>query len=328
MRGGGKGADTERASGRRGIRRRTDAGTPFSPIADMPTTAASPVAALDLEPLLDLLRDRRAVVLAGAGCSTESGIPDYRGPEGSLRARKPIQYQEFVRSEAARARYWARSAVGWPRFSAARPNPGHHALARLEAAGVVRGAITQNVDGLHQAAGSRRVVELHGSLAAARCLACGAAEGRDALQRRLLALNPEWAARLFRPLAGGGAEQAPDGDAELPPEALEGFRVPACQACGGVVKPDVVFFGENVPAARLDEAWRLFGEAGVLVVAGSSLTVYSGRRFVYRAQEEGVPIAVVNGGPTRADEAAAVKVEGRLGVVLPALADALAGGAG
>ena len=293
----------------------------------MPMTVAPP-AVLDLEPLLDLLRDRRAVVLAGAGCSTESGIPDYRGPEASLRARKPIQYQEFVRSEAARARYWARSAVGWPRFSAARPNTGHHALARLEAAGAVRGVITQNVDGLHQAAGSRRVVELHGSLAAVRCLACGAAEGRDALQRRLLALNAEWAARLFRPLAGGGAEQAPDGDAELPPEALEGFRVPACQDCGGVVKPDVVFFGENVPAARVDEAWRLFAGAGVLLVAGSSLTVYSGRRFVYRAQDEGVPIAVVNVGPTRADEAAAVKVEGRLGVVLPALADALAGAAG
>ena len=294
----------------------------------MPTAAASPAAAPELEPLLDLLRGRRAVVLAGAGCSTESGIPDYRGPEGSLRARKPIQYQEFVRSEAARARYWARSAVGWPRISAARPNAGHHALARTEAAGAVRGVITQNVDGLHQAAGSRRVVELHGSLAVVRCLACGAAEARGALQRRLLALNAEWAARLFRPLAGGGAGQAPDGDAELPPQALEGFRVPACRDCGGVVKPDVVFFGENVPAARVDEAWRLFGEAGVLLVAGSSLTVYSGRRFVYRARDEGVPIAVVNVGPTRADEAAALKVEGRLGVVLPALADALAGAGG
>jgi NAD-dependent SIR2 family protein deacetylase len=280
-------------------------------------TAVSPLSeAAALEPLLDLLRGRRAVVLAGAGCSTESGIPDYRGPHA--RPRAPIQYQEFVRSDAARVRYWARSAVGWPRFSAARPNAGHRALAELEDAGAVRGIITQNVDGLHHAAGSRRVVELHGSLAFVRCLACGEVSPRGAFQDRLLAGNAAWAERLT-----DAVEQAPDGDAELPSWATEAFRVPACEGCGGVVKPDVVFFGENVPAQRLEEAWRLFAEADVLLVAGSSLTVYSGRRFVYRAQQGGVPIGIVNIGPTRADDMAAARVEGPLGSILPRLAEEL-----
>lgn len=269
-----------------------------------------------LEPLLQLLRGRRAVVLAGAGCSTESGIPDYRGPDAKPRA--PIQYGEFVRSDAARVRYWARSAVGWPRFSAARPNAGHHALAELEAAGAVQGIITQNVDGLHHAAGSRRVVELHGSLASVRCLGCGDVSPRGTFQERLLEGNAEWAERLT-----GAVEQAPDGDAELPSWAMETFRVPACEACGGVIKPDVVFFGENVPAERVEDAWRLFAEADVLLVAGSSLTVYSGRRFIYRAQQDGVPIGIINIGPTRADEMAAAKVEGPLGCILPQLAEAL-----
>jgi NAD-dependent deacetylase sirtuin 4 len=271
-----------------------------------------------LEPLLDLLRGRRAVVLAGAGCSTESGIPDYRGPGSKPRA--PMQYGEFVRSEAARVRYWARSAVGWRQFSAARPNAGHFALAELEDAGVVRGIITQNVDGLHHAAGSRRVVELHGSLAAVRCLSCGQREARDAWQARLLALNADWSARLT-----GEVEQAPDGDAELPAWAMESFHVPGCTACGGVIKPDVVFFGENVPKEWVEDAWSLFGEADVLLVAGSSLTVYSGRRFIYRAQQDGVPIGIINIGPTRADEMAAAKVEGPLGTILPRLAEALRG---
>jgi NAD-dependent SIR2 family protein deacetylase len=271
-----------------------------------------------LEPLVDLLRGRRAVVLAGAGCSTESGIPDYRGPEGSLRVRKPVQYQDFVRSDAARVRYWARSTVGWTRFSAALPNEGHRALAALEAAGAVRGIITQNVDGLHQAAGSRRVVELHGSLAFVRCLECGALLPRDDFQRRLMEMNGDWAARL-----SGQVESAPDGDAELSAEVMETFRVPGCDGCGGMMKPDVVFFGENVPARTVEDAWRVFGEADVLLVAGSSLTVYSGRRFIYRAQQDGVPIAVVNLGPTRADEVATVKLEGRLGHVLPRLAEIL-----
>lgn len=274
-----------------------------------------------LQPLVDLLRGRRVVVLAGAGCSTESGIPDYRGPEGSHRTRTPVQYNDFVRSDAARVRYWARSTVGWPRFSAARPNAAHRALAELEDAGVVHGIITQNVDGLHHAAGSRRVVELHGSLASVRCLGCGVEMGRGEFQERLLGMNATWAERL----ASGGetVRQAPDGDAELEAWEIESFRVPGCDGCGGMMKPDVVFFGENVPAARVEEAWQVFGGGDVLLVAGSSLTVYSGRRFIYRAQEQGVPIAIVNLGPTRADEMAAVKVEGRLGEVLPQLAEML-----
>jgi NAD-dependent SIR2 family protein deacetylase len=276
-----------------------------------------------LDALLDLLRNRRVVVLAGAGCSTESGIPDYRGPEGSLRTRTPIQYQEFVRSEAARVRYWTRSTVGWPRMAAARPNAAHFALAHLEAGGLVRGVITQNVDGLHQTAGSRRVVELHGSLASVRCLECGHLVRRDALQDRLRVLNVEWEERLKARTRRGGVEAAPDGDAELPNSALGSFRVPGCEVCGGIVKPDVVFFGENVPLATVEQAWRLFEEANVLLVVGSSLTVYSGRRFIYRAQAQGVPIGIINLGPTRADEVAQVKVEGQLGRVLPQLAESL-----
>jgi NAD-dependent SIR2 family protein deacetylase len=273
-----------------------------------------------LDALLDLLRGRRVVVLAGAGCSTESGIPDYRGPETSQRTRTPIQYQEFVRSEAARTRYWARSTAGWLRFSGAAPNAGHFALAALEEGGIVQGIITQNVDGLHHAAGSRRVIELHGSLAAVRCLACGGAVTREEFQGRLGTLNAEWMERLR-----GRAEikAAPDGDAELPASALESFQVPACDACGGVLKPDVVFFGENVPGERVQEAWRLFEDGDVLLVAGSSLTVYSGRRFIYRAEKERMPVGIINIGPTRADEMAAAKVDGPLGRVLPALADAL-----
>jgi NAD-dependent SIR2 family protein deacetylase len=208
-------------------------------------------------------------------------------------------------------------------MSATRPNPAHRALADLEAGGVVAGIITQNVDGLHQAAGSRRVVELHGSLARVKCLECGESERRDAYQERLVAENAAWLEAVER--ARSGAETAPDGDAELPPEVTAGFRVPGCPGCGGVVKPDVVLFGENVPRVRVDDAWRLFAEGDVLLVVGSSLTVFSGRRFIYRAEEDGVPIAVVNLGPTRADGVAAAKVEDRVGRVLPRLAEALLG---
>lgn len=285
----------------------------------MPAVSTGP----DLESLLDLVRGRRIVVLAGAGCSTESGIPDYRGPDA--RPRAPVQFQDFMRTEAARVRYWARSAAGWARFSSARLNDAHAALARLEEGGAVRGIITQNVDGLHGAAGSRNVVELHGSLSSVRCMGCGAVGPRDDFQRRLLAANRKWAGEMAVRAESGEVRSAPDGDADLPVALLDAFRVPACDRCGGVIKPDVVFFGENVPAERVEQAWRLFGEGEVLLVAGSSLTVYSGRRFIYRAQQDGVPIAIVNIGPTRADEMAAAKVEGRLGDVLPRLADALLG---
>ena len=271
-----------------------------------------------IEPIAQLLRGRQVAVLTGAGCSTESGIPDYRGPSSVERARKPIQYQEFIRSEAARRRYWARSAAGWPRIAHAQPNTGHIALADLESRGAVHGIITQNVDGLHHAAGSKRVVELHGSLAMIRCLTCGAQTSRTQFQERLLAVNAEWAEALN----AGESLAAPDGDADLETAALQGFCVPACE-CGGVLKPDVVFFGENVPSGIVQKAWDVFDACDVVLVIGSSLTVYSGRRFIYRAQQEGKPIAVINVGPTRADEAAAVKLEAPIGVALPKLAAAL-----
>ena len=264
--------------------------------------------------MADLLRGRSVAVLTGAGCSTESGIPDYRGTDSLQRVRKPIQYQDFVRSEAARIRYWARSAAGWPRIATARPNVGHAALATMETSGVVHGIITQNVDGLHSAAGTKRVVELHGSLAKVVCLDCGARTARAEVQDRLMSSNPQWAELLVN-----GSVAAPDGDADLDPAHLKGFSVPACM-CGGVLKPDVVFFGENVPAATVQQAWEIFDACDVLLVIGSSLTVYSGRRFIYRAQQDGKPVGVINLGPTRADDVAAVKIEGSIGDVMSELA--------
>lgn len=281
--------------------------------------------------LVRFLSDRSTVVLSGAGCSTESGIPDYRGPEGSLRKRSPVQYGEFVRSEGARRRYWARSTAGWARVARARPNAAHVGVARLERAGIVTGVITQNVDGLHQAGGSRRVVELHGSLAQVACLSCGDRTSRGAMQVRLETANPTWLAGLGvrsgrdagLPADSATPEPAPDGDMELGDAAYEAFDVPGCLRCGGMLKPDVVFFGENVPKDRVEESRAMVDGARALLVLGSSLTVYSGRRFVYRAVERGVPVAVVNLGPTRADEHATARVDGRLGDVIPRLAEAL-----
>ena len=278
-----------------------------------------------IEPLVDLMRDRRTLVLAGAGCSTESGIPDYRGPEGRLRVRAPVQYGDFVRSAATRRRYWARSAVGWRRVAGARPNPAHQGLAELEAEGLVAGVITQNVDGLHHAAGSRRVVELHGSLAQVVCLLCGDRMTRARVQERLVEENRGWFSRVEREASGRSAA-APDGDAELADDAYADFVVPDCDRCGGTLKPDVVFFGENVPGHRVEECWRMMDDADLLLVVGSSLTVYSGRRFVYGAAERALPIGVMNLGPTRADEYAAAKVEGRLGELVPQLVEALGAG--
>ncbi len=277
-----------------------------------------------LEPLLALLRGRRLVALTGAGLSTESGIPDYRSPEALARPRAPIQGPEFRRSERVRRRYWARAVLGWERFSGAAPNAGHQALARLEAAGPLRDVITQNVDRLHHAAGSRRVVELHGALAEVECLGCGALEPRAEVQARMLAANPGWLARH-------GAEQAaPDGDAELDPVrgegelAIERFALAGCVACGGALKPRVVFFGENVPRAIVDDAFARVDAAEALLVIGSSLTVFSGYRFLLRAHERGVPIVILNRGPVRGEERATLKLDARLGAVLPRLADALA----
>jgi len=272
---------------------------------------------VEIGALIQLLRGRRVVALTGAGCSTESGIPDYRGPDTPPRTRPPIQHREFVDRADARRRYWARSVLGWSRFSAARPNPAHTALAELEQRGVLAGVITQNVDGLHGAAGSREVVELHGALARVRCLDCAALTSRDALQARLLAANPGWLERTR------SAVLAPDGDADLPDDLVDGFTVVGCEACGGTVMPDVVFFGGSVPRATLDAAWALFDRAEALLVIGSSLTVFSGFRFVRRAAERGVPIGILNRGPTRGDDHAAVRLDARAGVALPALARAL-----
>ncbi len=266
--------------------------------------------------LTAFLAGRKTVALSGAGMSTDSGIPDYRGPNGSLRFRQPMQYREFVGSEAARRRYWARSYLGWDRIRSARPNPGHVALARIERNGSLVGLITQNVDRLHQAAGSVRVLELHGTLAEVLCLDCGEREARDHLQDRLRELNPEWQPGLVT--------FAPDGDAELARESESSFVVPSCLRCGGTLKPDVVFFGESVPRERVEAAWSLFSEAEQLLVVGSSLTVFSGFRFVERAVRLGMPVAIVNRGPTRGDRDATIRVEGSLSEVLPAVAEALA----
>jgi NAD-dependent SIR2 family protein deacetylase len=257
--------------------------------------------------LAALLDGKRAVALVGAGLSTESGIPDYRG--AGRAPRTPITHREFLHSAAARTRYWARSLVGWSAIARARPNRGHLALAGLERHGAVGAVITQNVDGLHGAAGSERVLELHGSLWRVRCLGCGAIEGRDALQARLEALNPGW--------ARGEAAVAPDGDADVDGVRLAQFRVAACVACGGVLKPDVVFFGDNVARPLVDAAYAEVDAAEVLVVLGSSLTVWSGYRFVRRAAERGRPVAIVNLGPTRADDLATLRIEAPLGEVLP-----------
>lgn len=269
-----------------------------------------------LPELVDLLDELRVTVITGAGCSTESGIPDYRGPKTRQKTRNPIQYREFIATEAARRRYWARSMIGWPRFRRAKPNAAHRAICELEEAGVLRGVITQNVDRLHHQAGSRRVVELHGALAEARCLDCGAIEPRDDLQNRLVHLNPEWQSRH-------ATELAPDGDAELPAAVPEDFVIPTCTQCAGVLKPNVVFFGENVPKSIVTDAWRLVDEADALLVVGSSLTVYSAFRFVRGAAKKRVPLGIVNLGETRGDEHAWVRVDARAGLVMPRLVEAL-----
>jgi NAD-dependent SIR2 family protein deacetylase len=279
-------------------------------------TAAPPVDTRQdagVDALADLLADGDAVVLSGAGLSTDSGIPDYRGSTGSLRRHTPMTYQTFTRDPHGRHRYWARSFVGWRQIRGARPNAGHRAVGDLQAAGLVDAVITQNVDGLHQAGGARDVVELHGGLDRTVCLGCGDVASRAALDERLREANPHFGPRTD--------EINPDGDAELPDEVLDGFVMVGCLACGGgPLKPDVVFFGETVPRDRVDRCFGLVESAGSLVVLGSSLTVMSGYRFVLRAAKLGIPVAIVNVGPTRGDAKAEVRVDAPLGVVLPALA--------
>ncbi|SDG07253.1 NAD-dependent protein deacetylase, SIR2 family [Lentzea fradiae] len=251
------------------------------------------------------------LVLSGAGLSTESGIPDYRGDGGSLRKHTPMTYDEFTGSEAGRRRYWARSHVGWRTIAQARPNAGHHAVARLSPR--LCGVITQNVDGLHQAAGTPDVVELHGGLDRVICLDCRRVTPRLDLDHRLREANPDFAVTTD--------EVNPDGDVFLPEEQVRGFRVVPCADCGGVLKPDVVFFGENVPRPRVEQCCSLVDGARSLLVLGSSLTVMSGLRFVRRAASAGIPVVIINRGETRGDPVASHRVDLPLGPSLTELAD-------
>ncbi|MEU2350340.1 NAD-dependent protein deacetylase [Modestobacter sp. NPDC049651] len=279
---------------------------------------AAPPTVEGVPALADLLVDGGALVLSGAGLSTDSGIPDYRGATGSLRRHTPMTWQTFTRDPRGRHRYWARSHVGWRQIAQARPNDGHRAVAALQRAGAVGDVITQNVDGLHQAGGATGVVELHGGLDRTVCLGCGDVGSRAGLDARLRAVNPG-----FRPDAGD--EVNPDGDVELPDEVLDGFVMVDCLACGGgPLKPDVVFFGETVPRDRVDHCFALVEQARSLLVLGSSLTVMSGYRFVIAAAKRGIPVAIVNSGTTRGDAKADVKVDAPLGRVLPELARRLA----
>ena len=237
---------------------------------------------------------RRLFVLTGAGCSTASGIPDYRDEQGAWKRTPPVTYQAFVGDPVTRHRYWARSLLGWPRVAAARPNAAHAALAALEAQGRCEVLLTQNVDGLHQAAGSASVIDLHGRLDGVVCLGCAAVSRRERLQRRLAQANVDWLSLEAGP--------APDGDADLEGRDFSLFQVPACEACGGMLKPDVVFFGENVPRPRVETAMAHLGRADAMLVVGSSLMVYSGLRFVHAAVRLGLPVAAVGLGRTRADD--------------------------
>ena len=242
----------------------------------------------------------RIFVLTGAGVSTASGIPDYRDDSGNWKHQQPMEYREFVERHEARQRYWTRSFIGWQRFRHARPNQAHHALARLEQLNRLTRTVTQNVDGLHQRAGSRQVTELHGSLATVSCLGCGTAIERASMQQQLGERNPL--------LAELSAQIAPDGDAYLNDFDASGIDIPSCTSCDGILKPQVVFFGEGVPAPRVEECFDELTRADAMLVVGSSLMVYSGFRFVRAAQRANIPIAAINLGVTRADELLTLKV--------------------
>ncbi|CAN5175080.1 NAD-dependent protein deacetylase [soil metagenome] len=268
-------------------------------------------------PTLDALlafvdRHPRLFVLTGAGCSTDSGIPDYRDASGAWKRAPPVTYQAFTRQDSTRLRYWARSLIGFKPMKQAQPNRAHLALSSLERAGRIGSIVTQNVDGLHSAAGSRAVIDLHGRIDAIVCLDCGARSHRAAFQSRLEAANPEW--------LDLDAPMAPDGDADLDGVDFDRFTVPACEVCGGMLKPDVVFYGENVPAARVADAFAALESADAVLVVGSSLMVRSGYRFALAAHQRQLPIAAINRGVTRADELLSLKIDAACGPALDAVA--------
>jgi len=262
-----------------------------------------------------LAKHPHTLVLTGAGLSTASGIPDYRGRDGIRRGREPIQGPEFRKSVAVQRRYWARSMVGWPTMSQARPNPGHVALAALELGQRIGSVLTQNVDGLHQRAGSLSVLELHGNIRTVRCLDCHATFSRAFIQTVMREANPSLVDALAQP--------APDGDAHIEPDALDEFHAPFCLHCGGTLTPDVIFFGDNIPAPRTVDALSRMENADALLVVGSSLMVYSGFRFARMAAASGKPIAAINQGITRADDLIDLKVEASAEVILPRVAQLL-----
>ena len=265
---------------------------------------------MSIDALTSFIRDHpRLFVLTGAGLSAGSGIPTYRDREAVWQRSAPITHQDFLAKEAARSRYWARSMAGWPLMQRAEPNLAHRALASLQHTGWVASLVTQNVDGLHQRAGSSGVIELHGNVNSVCCLDCGHALPRAVVQDELLARNPRFAPDSFCAL--------PDGDAEV--AAPDAFATPACPACGGMLKPDVVFFGANVPRLRVEQAMNALDAADAMLVVGSSLMVYSGFRFCERAAASGKPIASINQGRSRADELFALKVDADCSSVLPEL---------
>lgn len=257
----------------------------------------------------------RLAVLTGAGCSTDSGIPDYRDTNGAWKRKPPVQLRDFLRSDGVRRRYWGRSLLGWPMVAAAQPGAAHRLLAGMERHGLLHWLITQNVDGLHQRAGSHRVTDLHGRLDTVRCLDCGTLIGRPRFQQWLLQANPQWAPHV----AGAG----PDGDADLEGVDYAAFHVPDCPNCGGLLKPDVVFFGETVPKPVVAHCYRVLDEADALLVVGSSLMVWSGYRFVRHAAARGIPVYIINQGHTRGAREASLQLDGDCGLVLTALAQLL-----
>jgi NAD-dependent SIR2 family protein deacetylase len=266
-----------------------------------------------------IIGDGGVVVLSGAGLSTESGIPDYRGPSGAYsRNHTPITYQLFRDDPRGRHRYWARSYIGWPMMRDMQPNAGHLAVAALESAGLVSGVITQNVDSLHHKAGSSNVIDLHGRLDTVMCMACGLRGSREALHARIASVNAGW--------EGAATRINPDGDVDLPETSVDAFTMVDCTSCGGALKPDVVYFGESVPPARVSDSYAMVDSASSVLVLGSSLHVYSGRRFVTHAHKLGIAIIIVNQGETKADELASVRLDAALGSTLTQLSEICAAG--